>query len=203
MSRYARASTQRFTGLVAALIVSFSMQALAEPPDKVPSEQADSDIDIDDGTFAISPPVICSQIAGYEDYEKRPNSILTKDEKLLLYFRPRHFKTEKQGKKYQASFSEDLRIRKRGQTFLLFKKDKFAEFKHSANERPEVFFLRTSISLKTLKPGDYELDIILHDEVSKSAPAKRTISFKIVDSSYKPPEDAEEPKRSSERPGSS
>ena len=182
--------------LAVVFVVTF---ARGQPPEKTASpDQADEDND--DGTFAISPPIICSHIAGYEDYDERPNTTLTKDEKLLLYFRPRHFKTEKVGKKYQAWFSEDLRIRRKGQKTPIYSKDKFAEYKQTDNDPPQFLFLRNTISLKPLKPGEYELDVILHDQVGKSAPAKRTFSFKIVESTYKPPE-VEEPKGSEERPG--
>ena len=195
--------------------------AAGEPPQKPqPPDQADraksqgtpssrsaatdapgqADEDFDDGTFAFSPPVICSQINGYEDYEERPDANLTKDEKLQLYFRPRHFKSEKVGKKYQAWFSADVRIRRKGQKILIYTKDKFADYKHADNEPLQLLFLRSSISLKSLKPGDYELDLILHDLVGKSAPAKRTVFFKIVPTTFKG-EEVEEPGRSQERPG--
>jgi hypothetical protein len=40
--------------------------------------------------------------------------------------------------------------------------------------------LRNTISLKILKPGDYDYDIILVDKIGRSEPAVRTLPFTVV-----------------------
>ena len=46
-------------------------------------------------------------------------------------------------------------------------------------------YIRNTISLKGLEPGDYELTIILHDELDKGGPASRqVVKFKVI-----PPDD--------------
>ena len=43
-----------------------------------------------------------------------------------------------------------------------------------------LIFLRNTISLKGLKPGDYELIIILHDEIAKGPPATQAVKFRVI-----------------------
>ena len=49
---------------------------------------------------------------------------------------------------------------------------------------PERVYLKASISLKGLAPGDYDLTIILHDEVAKETSVSQVIKFKVI-----PPKD--------------
>ena len=53
--------------------------------------------------LGMTPPIACREIEGYEEYEPLPDAALTSDEKLLVYFRPRHYKSTKVGKKYARS----------------------------------------------------------------------------------------------------
>ncbi len=43
-----------------------------------------------------------------------------------------------------------------------------------------MIYLRQTVSLKGLAPGDYELTIILHDELGKGATATQVVKFKII-----------------------
>src|SRR4051794_700150 len=78
--------------------------------------------DEDAAGFGMTAPVACESIRGYEDYDPLARPELTADEKLLLYFRPLHFKSTARKGEYEAHFTEDVRIRRRGGKAVLWSK---------------------------------------------------------------------------------
>ena len=138
------------------------------------------DDDRDDGSFNFSPPVACKEINGYEDYVVLPNATLTADEKLLIYFRPRHYKSGRKGKEYEVHFTQDGQVRRRGEKTAAVMKFKPMEFKSTYANYPERIYLLNKIALKGMKPGDYDFEIVLHDAIGKSAPAVRIMPFTVV-----------------------
>ncbi len=131
-------------------------------------------------TFSMSPAVACRAIEGYEDFELLPDAALTCDEKLLVYYCPTGFQSEPVGDKFRAHFVQDARIRRRGERTVLRSKKKLLDFEVKSDFPPVLVYLRNSISLKGLKPGQYELDIILHDKVGGGAPANQVLTFRVV-----------------------
>jgi hypothetical protein len=125
--------------------------------------------------------VVCESIDGYEDYEPLPGAALTSDEKLLVYFRPLGFKSAHVGESYQAHLTQDGEIHRRGEKTILRKKSKLIDYTSDKYPQP-VFnlYLRDTISLRGLKPGDYDLIIILHDEVAKGATATQVVKFRVI-----------------------
>ncbi len=134
----------------------------------------------DDGSFNMTTPIVCKDIRGYDDYEVLPRAELTSDDKLLVYFRPKHFKTSPAGKEYEAHFTQEGKIRRRGEKPVVWQKAKLLDYTAKSENREMPIFLKNAISLKTLKPGDYQLEITLRDEIGKSPPALKTVFFKIV-----------------------
>ena len=137
--------------------------------------------DADDGSFGMTPPVACKEVRGFGDYEPLPSPALTSDEKLLVYYQPRHYKTARVGDKYEAHFVQDGRIRRRGSKGVIWSKPKLLDFTASSVDPPRQVYLRNTISLKGLKPGEYDYDIVLHDAVGRSASAVRTLPFTIIE----------------------
>ncbi len=45
---------------------------------------------------------------------------------------------------------------------------------------PTHIYLRNTISLKGLEPGDYDLIIILHDEVNEGRTATQVVKFRVI-----------------------
>ena len=150
------------------ILIAFSSACLAQ-------EKA-----TDDRLFSITEPILCKDVRGYEDYEELKIPELTSEDKLLVYFRPRHFKVERSGEKFQAHFTQDGKIRRRGEKPVVWQKTNLLDYKPQADTREMPIFLKNAISLKTLKPGDYQLEITLRDEIGKSAPALKTVFFKIA-----------------------
>ena len=112
----------------------------------------------------------------------------TAEEKLLVYIRPFGFQTEKVDAGHQAHLTADGEIRKRGEKAILRQKKKLLEYKPVTPTPPSFIYLKNSISLKGLTPGDYDLTIILHDQIAKGAPASQIIKFKVIPPKYPPKE---------------
>ncbi len=136
--------------------------------------------------LSMEPGIVCKSIDGYEDYEPLPGAAQTSDEKLLVYIRATGFKTEKVDGNYEGHLATDFEIRKRGAKAILLQKKKTFEYKPRGAQPPPPYriYLKNVISLKGLTPGDYDLTIIVHDEVAKGSPASQIIKFKVI-----PPED--------------
>jgi len=132
------------------------------------------------GSLSMSPAVVCRSIDGYEQYEPLPGAAQTSEEKLLVYLRPLGFKTERTGDTFEAHLVPDFQIRKRGEKPILLQKKKYVDYHPTAAEPPRLIYLKSVISLKGLAPGDYDLSIILHDEIAKEAPATQVVKFRVI-----------------------
>jgi hypothetical protein len=172
-----------------------------------PCSSADtSDDDPDDGTFGLSAPVACKEVRGFEDYEPLPDAALTADEKLLVYLRPRHYKVTREGSKYVAHLTQDGRIRRRGEKAVLWSKKNLLDYKAETDTPPGPIYLRNTVALKGLKPGEYDFEITLYDKIGQSAPAVRTLPFRVVaapapEKDEKDRDKAGTPNRPTVRPG--
>jgi hypothetical protein len=131
----------------------------------------------------MSHAVVCRTINGYEDYERLPEAALTSDEKLLVYYRPLGYKSVLSDGSYQSHFTQDGLIRRRGAKAALRTKRKLLDYTAKGSEPPTLIFLRNTISLKGLKPGDYEFLIILRDEIAKGPPVTQVVAFRIIPAS--------------------
>lgn len=130
--------------------------------------------------FGMTEPVVCKEINGYEDYVPLDPPGLTADEKLLLYFRPLHYKTAAVGGKHKAHLTQDGRIRRRGQKAVLWSKSDLLDYKVETDAPPRLIYLRNTVSLKGLKPGEYDFDVVLRDKVGQSEAAVTTVPFRVV-----------------------
>lgn len=142
----------------------------------------------------MTPAIVCSAVRGYEDYDPLPVAALTKDEKLVVYYRPTGFENARDGKMYRVHLTQDGQIRRRDSKAVVFRKEKLLEYEPKADRPIEGCYIKCVVSLKGLEPGDYSFDIILHDEVAKGASAKQTLKFKVV------PATTTDPKEEPERP---
>jgi hypothetical protein len=185
----------RFPGRSSSLIVLATMlfltgvtlldrQTIAQEPVKDKRPQLD-----------MSKAAACKRIEAFEKFELLPDSSLTSDEKLQVYYRPLEYKVEKPkpGFRYRAKFSQDGRIRKKGEKTVLMKKDKILEYDANFEDPTERIYLVNNVGLKGLPPGDYEYDIILRDELSEGSSATQTISFTIIPTPKVDPAKTSEP----------
>ena len=143
-------------------------------------------------TLRMSEAVVCRSIDGYEVYEPLPDAAQTSDEKLLVYYRPFGYKSAFVNDSYQAHLTQDAEIRKRGEKAVLRQKKKLLDYTAKSPQPPELIYLRNTISLKGLKPGEYDLTIILHDEIGRGPPATQVVKFRVIP--------AQDPRKTTEEP---
>lgn len=128
----------------------------------------------------ISPPVACRSIDGYESYEVLPGASLTSDEKLLVYYRPSGYRVEQLGGTAHFHITQDGQIRRRGEKAVLMRKEKLVDYEVKGDEALVPIYMRNTISLKGLKPGEYELDVILHDRLDQGSTAMESLRFRVI-----------------------
>jgi hypothetical protein len=133
------------------------------------------------GGLRMSRAVVCRTIDGYEQYTPLPGAAQTSEEKLLIYYRPLRYRIDFVDDCYTAHLVQDNEIRKKGKKEIVRQKKKLVNFEVKQRQPPGPFYIRNMISLKGLDPGDYELTIILHDELDKgSPPSKQVVKFKVI-----------------------
>ena len=119
----------------------------------------------------MSRAVVCKSIDGYEIYKPLASAAQTSDEKLLIYYRPLRYKIDFVDGYYRAHLVQDNEVRKRGRKEVVRQKKKVVEYDPKSKDPLGPIYIRNTISLKGLEPGDYELTIILRDERDKGGSA--------------------------------
>lgn len=124
--------------------------------------------------------VTCKSIEGFEDYEPLPRGELTAEEKLQIYYRPLNYRTVRLGKDHTAHLTQDGQIRRKGEKTVLRRKKNILDYEAKRPEPLGEIFLRNSVALKGLPPGDYEYDIILCDENNPGPPVTQSLKFRVI-----------------------
>jgi hypothetical protein len=153
-----------------------------------------------DDRLSMTPAIACEKISGYDEYVPLKEAALTKDEKLLVYYVPLHYRVQKDRGKFRMHFRQEARIRKRGEKKALWSNDHFAEEEREGPVPPNRFYLMNKLTLKDFPPGDYDLDIILHDvllekELGRQAPAQQVLRFTVKPSPSEEADATPEPKK--------
>jgi hypothetical protein len=130
--------------------------------------------------LAMTKAVACRSIDGFEQYEVLPNAELTAEEKLQIYYRPLHCKFAVKGEEYLIHLRQDGQIRRKGEKLVLRRKKNILDYEAKTRQPPDWIFLRNSVPLKGLPPGEYEYDIILRDENNPGPPAVQSLPFRII-----------------------
>ncbi len=128
----------------------------------------------------MSKAVVCSSVDGYERFKILPGAAQTADEKLLIYYRPLYYKVVQKDDSFTAHLTQDGQVRRKGEKTVLFRKQKLLDYEAKGKDPLGPIFLRNSVSLKGLTPGEYEFDIILRDENEPGPPSLQSVKFRIV-----------------------
>jgi hypothetical protein len=128
----------------------------------------------------MAPAVACRSIDGYEQYEILPGAALTAEEKLLVYYRPLHYKTVQKDEFFLAHLTQEGQVRRKGEKTVLLRKKNLMDYEAKSRQPLGPIYLRNTFALKGLPPGEYEYDIILRDEIDPSPPATQSLKFRIV-----------------------
>ena len=141
--------------------------------------------------LAMTPAVACVSIEGYEQYNPLVEALATEDDKLLLYYRPLNYRVDRDGAEYRASLSIDGQVRKKGEKSVLRRKVDVIKYDPKFKTKTAYLYFSHSASLKGLAPGEYELEIILHDRLDPGATATQRVPFRIKanDATKNPPKD--------------
>ena len=143
--------------------------------------QVPESADATEPTLTMTLPVACSEIRGYEDFQILPDAALTSDEKLLVYYRPLNYHTEHTGATYHIHLVQDGQVRRRGQKAVLLFKTKMVDYDWKSQQPDNPVYIRNTFSLKGLKPGEYDFDIILRDMLAPGEPVtKQTLEFQVI-----------------------
>jgi hypothetical protein len=124
--------------------------------------------------------VACLSIDGYERFEPLPGAELTSEDKLLVYYRPLQYKIEHEEAGYHVHLTQDAEIHRRGEKAALQRKANMVDYEIREKFSPDFLFIRNTVSLKGLKPGEYDFVIILHDTLGQKVSAQQTMPFRIV-----------------------
>ena len=133
----------------------------------------------------MSKAVACKKVEGFEKFiapaRRRPHQ--RGQAHRLLPAAPlqgRAGQEAEAGHRYRAKFSQDGRIRRKGEKTVLMKKDQLLEYEPFFETPTERIYLVNTIGLKGLPPGDYEFDIILHDGLDEGSTSTQSVPFTII-----------------------
>jgi hypothetical protein len=147
-----------------------------------------------DDELAMSKPVAVTKIHGFASFEPLRDATLTADDKLMVYYEPTGYKIERTKDGFRAVLAQDGRLRKKGRKETLWQKAPMFEYEAKDATQPYRLYMRTDLAIKGLPPGDYELDLTLHDKLAKGAHATKTVEFKVVAAKEGKVPDGEAPK---------
>ncbi|WP_406695363.1 hypothetical protein V5E97_30500 [Singulisphaera sp. Ch08] len=147
--------------------------------------------------LSMTSPVACRSIEGFEDFERLPGAALTADEKLLIYYHPLNYRIVKTGNSNHIHLTQAGQIRRRGEKAVLLRKENLLDFELKVDFPPNPIYLKNIVSLKGLKPGEYDYDLILRDKHAPTQLAKDTLPFRIVAPAF--PKDEETAKSADQR----
>jgi hypothetical protein len=139
----------------------------------------------------MSKAVACESIAGYGQFVALEEPAVTRDDKLRIYFEPINHGFEKVGDEYQARLVEDVIVRRKGEKAVVWKKDGVVKYEPKSKTPPVALFIENTLAVKTYAPGEYELEIILHDKIRKGPPASQIFQFQVKSSPESPPAESE------------
>jgi hypothetical protein len=180
------------TGSILLLWLLFGQHQLApgfEPPAGSPAQAPKPTRSRPDATssgkvgpaLGMTAPVACLSIDGLNEYVTLPGGALSSDEKLLVYYEPLRYRIDRAGSTNHIHLVQDGQIRRRGEKTVLLAKPGMLDYDWKSPKPPTPVYMRNTVSLKGLKPGEYEFDVILHDQLAPDTPvARQSLSFRIV-----------------------
>jgi hypothetical protein len=130
--------------------------------------------------LAMSKPVAVIKIHGFASFEPLPEATLTADDKLMVYYEPTGYTVERTKDGFRALLAQDGKLRKKGRKEALWQKAPMFEYEAKDATQPYRLYMRTDLAIKGLAPGEYELDLTVHDQLAKGSGTTRTVAFKVV-----------------------
>ena len=135
--------------------------------------------------FDVTEPIGCKVVRGYEDYEPLDAAEVARDQKLLLYTRPSGYQINEAEGRYRAHLVEDVQVRRPGKKKVVWSRKRIIDFKAEDDQPPRRLYLATTIGVKGFEPGEYEIDLALHDALGGGSPIVRTYHCRVTPSRAK------------------
>ena len=132
--------------------------------------------------LSLTTPIVCEWIKGYARYSPLAVPAVRPNCKLLIYYEPIGYAIGWEGSRRHIHLSQDARIRRRGGTAVLWSKDKIVDYDVTIPYPPGPVYLTNTIEVGWLGPGEYELDIVLHDRIGVERVASQTLLFQVLPS---------------------
>jgi serine/threonine protein kinase len=132
--------------------------------------------------LSLTTPIVCEKIEGYGRYLPLAAPAVYRDQKLLIYYEPVGYNIGREGDKYHIHLSQDTRIRRHGKTAVLCHGKDIVNYDVTTPGPPHPVYIQYWTAVDWLKPGSYELDIILHDRIGTERVASQTLFFQVLPS---------------------
>ena len=134
----------------------------------------------------VSKPIACTRIDGYRTYTPLERAALTKDEKLLVYLEVAnptiHASQEEEQEKVNLHLTQEIRVRKSGERKPLWIKHGLQGLEVQGKSELGPVYLDVVVGIKGLRPGQYDLDIIVHDRLARARSTLVTLPFEVLKS---------------------
>ncbi len=126
----------------------------------------------------LTDPILCETIRRFRDFDKREEPLFVVGEKLQIYIEPFNYfiVRDQETKRYRAHLTIDLKLRIKGQESVYRSLNRVVDYETTTENPPTPLYLGAGVVLEGLRPGDFEVELILRDEI---APEKPTASRKI------------------------
>ena len=150
----------------------------AAAQDAVAAAQAALDQALDAAPMSL--PVtafVTGQASGYGMYQLRPDSRFKPGEPMHVYVEPLAFKARQDNGEFAFGVSVDFAVlSKTGDTLVT--REKFLDAGFRSHRRNTELMLNATISLESAPPGDYQLELTVHDKASADV-ARARLPFTI------------------------
>jgi hypothetical protein len=126
--------------------------------------------------FGLTALLETAKAAGWGMYDARKTHHVKVGETVYLYLEPTGYKYRHENDMFTFGFSLDLRLTHDGKT--VFSKDNFFDVDRSSHHANAEFFMDADLDLGQTPPGDYVIDVVLHDH-SADQVARAQVLFTI------------------------
>jgi hypothetical protein len=129
--------------------------------------------------FHLKTGLFADSVTAYGQYQARPAASFRNGETATIYIEPAGYGFTMAGGWYRVAFSTTMQIRTPG-GLILGESDDFGRIDWRGRTKNREVPLTISVALPDLKPGDYELELGLTDDVTGEAESL-TLPFAIVE----------------------
>jgi hypothetical protein len=172
------------TGASAGAVGGLAMNADALLQQGKPAEALDAFDKATDAFWEASPlqfrvALFATSVKGFGQYEARADATFHSGDQAIVYVEPVGYGFTAAGSEFTVAFTSGIAITTAG-GILLAKTDDFGRIEWQGRAKSHEVQAAVTVTLPTLKPGDYRLSLTLADAASAKQ-ASVTLPFSIVE----------------------